>query len=138
MEAVWTAFTLAVVENAFPTDLKTVYNSWIDTNPGKAGRLAEIVAEVGKRFRAAVEAGSRGAVEGAAESVPTAGFGHALVLVFWTLGLEMGVTFGSDAIAASTRADIWLRMAGSGGVRVDADSSGWPTYQAPEGAGVLP
>ena len=50
----WKELTSETVLNALPTDMGNLYRSWVDANPSKVNRLAEIVAETVNMFREAV------------------------------------------------------------------------------------
>ncbi len=133
MEDAWTDLTVDVVRNAFPTDLATLYASWVDANPAKANRLSEVVAEVRRTFRKAVEANPANTLDDNPETVPSTGFRHALNSVIFNVGMEMGVQFAPEVYTLITRADIWLRMVQNGGIPVDTtEGEGSPSYRPPE------
>ncbi len=120
---------MAAVEAALPTDMKTLHKAWVDANPSKATRLAGIVAEVLERFRAAVETDPLAVMDDDPDTVPTTGFRHAVDLAIFTLGMEMGVQFAPEVSGPVNRADVWLRMVGSGTTRaVPASVVGTPSY----------
>ena len=134
MDGAWTEFTLDVVLKALPTDMGTLYRSWVDANPGKANRLSELVAETRETFRQAVQANPANLVEGNPDMVPATGFRHALNSVIFNLGMEMGVQFAPEVYTLTARADIWLRMVQNGGIPVDTmEGKGTPSYRPPEG-----
>ena len=130
----WTQLTADVVRNALPTDMATLYGSWVDANPGKANRLAELVAEVVATYREAVAVNPLNVMDSATDTVPTTGFRHALNTVIFNLGMEMGVQFDPSVYTLTTRADIWLRMVQSGSVAPvpSAAGEGTPSFVAPE------
>ena len=133
MESAWTPFTVAVVENAMPTDLARVYASWFEANPAKANRLGETVAEVLRTYRRAVEVNPANMLDADPETIPVTGFRHALNTVIFNLGMEMGVQFAPEVYTLISRAEIWLRMVQNGGIPVDTMAGkGTPSYQAPE------
>lgn len=115
--AAWTELTAAVVTNALPTDMRNLYASWVDANPAKASRLAELVAEMRATFRQAVASNSQCELDVDPNTVPTTGFRHALNGVIFNLGMEMGVQFAPEVYTLITRADIWLRMVQNGGIK---------------------
>jgi hypothetical protein len=134
----WTELTVAVVENAMPTDLATLYRTWFDANPPKANRLVEIVDEVRSTYRRAVEVNPANRMDENPNTVPTVGFRHALNSVIFHMGMEMGVQFAPEVYTLITRGEIWLRMVQNGGILVDIDGSGGtPSYVAPEGGRAL-
>jgi hypothetical protein len=127
----WTELTAAVVTNALPTDMANIYRSWVDANPAKAGRLAELVAEMRETFRQAVASNPQCELDANPNTVPTTGFRHALNSVVFNLGMEMGVQFAPEVYTLVTRADIWLRMVQNGGINpVDVMAGGGtPSYR---------
>ena len=123
--------TLADVETAMPTDLGALYSSWISVNPGKAGRLAAIVLEAVNVFREAVKSWPANVLDDATDTVPTTGRPFAMIWIYFTLGMEMGVPFGPEAVGLMTRADIWLRMVQNGAITIGVGDVGAPHYEAP-------
>ena len=137
----WTPFTLAVVLNALPSDMEQLRANWVQAHPEKANRLAEIVEETRKAFRDAVAANPRNRMDTAADTVPMIGFRHALNLVFYHLGMEMGAQMAADADNVVTRAEIWLRMVENGGIPIPVDPDlrgGTPRYRTPREREPLP
>ena len=133
MEEAWTAFTVDVVRNAFPTDFGTLYSSWVDANPSKANRLTEVVAEILRTYRRAVEVNPANILDDDSDTVPSTGFRHALNTVIFNIGMEMGVQFAPEVYTLISRAEIWLRMVQNGGIPVDTMAGkGTPSYQTPE------
>ena len=129
----WTEFTVAVVTNAMPTDLGTLYASWVDAKPGKVNRLGELVAEVRNTFRKAVEANPANQLDEDPDTVPAPGFTHALNLVIFQLGMEMGAQFAPEVYGLNVQANIWLRMVQDGSIPVDSTAGdGTPSYSVPE------
>ena len=128
----WTELTVDTVVNDSPTDIGTLYRSWVDSNPSKANRLREIVAETVAIFLEAVAANPACEVDPNPDVVPTTGFRHALNYVIFNLGMEMGVQFAPEAYTLTTRADVWLRMVESGTINpvelVGVDAS--PSYSS--------
>lgn len=122
---------MASVLNALPTDLATLYAKWIDANPAKANRLSELVDEQVAAFRAAVATQPDCVLDVAENTVPTTGYRHALTLVIFSLGMEMGVQFAAEVYTLVARADIWLRMVQTGSLHPLAfdGSLGKPSYR---------
>ena len=136
--ATWTELSADDVYDAMPADMVTMYDAWIVANPEKATRLAELTAEMVEACRAAVEAGSPWALEGAgAGTVPTTGRRHLITLVHFSIGLEMGYAFAEGFYSLVTRADIWLRGVQAGTVAIASASGSLPSpsYEPPEPAG---
>ena len=134
MAGAWTELTVDVVKKAMPTDLAALYQTWLDANLAKANRLSELVAEAVETYRQAVAANPLNVMDAATNTVPTTGFRHALNLVIFNLGMEMGVQFAPQVYTLTTRGDIWLRMVQSGTIKPveTTEGEGTPSYQAPE------
>ena len=129
----WTELTVDVVRNAMPSDLITLYDSWIIEHPAKANRFSELVAEVRQTFRQAVQSFPGNVMDENPDTVPITGFRHAFNLVIYNLGMEMGVRFAPEVYTLIARGEIWLRMIQNGGIRVDAtDCVGTPSYCCPQ------
>ena len=133
----WTELTVATVTNALPTDMATLYATWIDVNPGKVTRLGELVAETVSIYRAAVASNPSNELDVALNTVPTTGFRHALNQIMFNLGMEMGVQFAPEVYSLITRADIWLRMVESGTLTPVGVVQGTPSYRKPRNWRVL-
>jgi hypothetical protein len=127
----WTVLTAAKVLASLPTDLNTLYLAWIDANPAKAGRLAEITDQFVEMFRQAAGANPACAVDEDLTTVPTVAYHHALNMIVFSLGMEMGVQFAPEVYSLNTQANIWLRMAPTS--RIDltgtAAVAGKPSYR---------
>jgi hypothetical protein len=121
-----------VVKNAMPTDLAALHAAWIDTNPGKAARLGELVLEAVRMFRAAVAANPVNVLDAETDTVPTTGYWHALNWVIFNVAMEMGAPLSPEAYQAVTRADVYLRLVANGGIPVGYPETGSPSYEAPE------
>ena len=87
MADAWTDFTVAAVLNAMPSDLKTLYASWVEASPSKANRLGELVDEIRRTFRRAVEANPANQLDENPETVPVTGFRHAINSVIFNSSL---------------------------------------------------
>ena len=130
----WTPFTVAVVTNALPTALAESYASWLAAHPEKANRLVEIVEEIRRAFRDAVSTNPQNLMDTETDTLPNVGFRHAMDLLIYTLGREVGADVGADAYSQAMRADVWLRMVQDGGIPIPCDPElrgGTPSYKAP-------
>lgn len=129
----WTPITEAVVLSSLPTDMAARYATWVAANPTRAGRLVELAAETVAAVRDAVSANPANELDADPNSVPMAGFRHALNMVMFNLGMEMGVTFSGEVDNLITRAEIWLRSVQVGSIPVgSAGAKASPSYAAPE------
>ena len=121
----WAELKIETVLNALPTDMGNLYRSWVDANPGKANRLAEIVAETVTMFREAIAVYPWYLLDPDITKVPASGLRHALNMVTFNLGMEMGVQFAPEVYSLITQANVWLRMVQTGKIRaVDTTSAG--------------
>jgi hypothetical protein len=130
----WTEFSVDAVLNAMPTDMGNLYRSWVEGNPGKADRLSEIVTETVRTFREAVAVYPWYETPPTETGVPSTGWRHALNLVTFNLGMEMGVQFAPEVYSLFTQANIWLRMVQTGKMRpvgVAGAAAGTPSYGRP-------
>ena len=131
----WTAVTEALALNAMPTDMGALYAAWINDNPAKATRLAEIVLETVAVFRANVESNPANIMDADPTKVPTSGFRHALNEILFNLGMEMGVKFSTGVDALNARAQMWLRAVQSGNITATmAGANPTPSYETPDDA----
>jgi hypothetical protein len=121
-----------------PTDMAVLYQAWLDANPSKVNRLAEIVAETVLTFRTAVESQPSNVMDPDLTKIPVTGFRHAQNLVLFTLGMEMGIDFAPEVYSLNVQANIWLRMVGTGKLKALADETvageGTPSYCVRRGA----
>ena len=126
----WTEFSVDAVLNAMPTDMGNLYRSWVEANPDKANRLAELVSETLTIFREAVAVFPWYGEPVSDAAIPSTGWRHAVNLVMFNLGMEMGVQFAPEVYSLNMQANIWLRMVQTGKMRpVGTDSVvGTPSY----------
>ena len=126
----WKELKVETVLNALPTDMGNLYRSWVDANPTKTERLGEIVAETVNMFREAVAVYPWYVMDPDITMVPVSGFRHALDMVIFNLGMEMGVQFAPEVYSLITQANVWLRMVQTGKIRaVDTiGDGGSPRY----------
>ena len=129
----WTEFSVDAVLNAMPTDMGNLYRSWVEANPDKANRLTEIVAEALQMFREAVAVYPWYEEPTSETVIPSTGYRHALNLVTFNLGMEMGVQFAPEVYSLFVQANIWLRMVQTGKMRPVGTTSnaGTPSYERP-------
>ena len=127
----WKELKVETVLNALPTDMGNLYRSWVDANPTKVNRLAEIVAETVNMFREVIEVYPWYVIDPDLTKVPVSGFRHALDMIIFNLGMEMGVQFAPEVYSLITQANVWLRMVQTGKIRaVDTiGDGGTPRFQ---------
>ncbi len=127
----WTELTVAKVEAGLPTDMGALYLAWLEGNPSKSTRLAEIVAETVVSFREAVNTQRGVVIDEDPTMIPATGYRHAFNLVVFSLGMEMGVEFAPAVYTLNVQANIWLRMVQTGKMRPVAwglTAAGTPSY----------
>ena len=130
----WTEFTLAVVENALPSDVKTYFASWAAAHPESPGRLAEIVEETRNQFRQAVASNPANVLDPDETLIPVTGFRHALNTLVFNLAMGTGAELVPEVYQLMMRADVWLRMVQRGQIVPDPQGSneGTPSYSGRE------
>ena len=127
----WSQFTVETVKKGMPTEMDNLSRTWVDANPAKSNRLAEHVAETLASFRKAVRTQSWVIMDEDPDTIPATGIRHALNMVFFNLGMEMGVQFAPEVYGLNVQANIWLRMAEAGSLKtVEAEADGTPTYKS--------
>ena len=125
----WTQFTVETVKNGMPTDMDNLYRTWVEANPSKVNRLKEHVAATLASFREAVRTQAWVVMDEDPDMIPVTGLQHAVNMVVFNLGMEMGVQFAPEVYGLNVQANIWLRMVQGGSVKtVEAASSGSPSY----------
>ncbi len=130
----WVTFDLAVVKNAMPIDMDKLHQTWVVENPGKAARLEELTVETREWLRGVCKARKGTLMDPDPLTIPINGFQHAMNLVVFNLGMEMGVQFAPAVFNLWTSANVWLRMVASGTVNpvpaddVESGAGGTPWY----------
>ncbi len=130
--AAWTEFTLAVVEEALPTDVKGFYDAWVARDAGRAGRLGELVDETVSLFRQAVASNPANVLDPDETKIPVTGYRHALNMLVFNLAMETGAELVPEVYTLMMRADIWLRLVQRGQIQPDPQNAnrGTPSYEA--------
>jgi hypothetical protein len=131
----WTELTVEKVKAVLPTDMDNLYRSWIEGNPAKGGRLDELVATTVEAFREAVRTQRWVVMPENPAMIPATGYQHAVNLVVFNLGMEMGVQFAPEVYSLHTQANIWLRMVQAGAMRPvewNVMAAGSPSYRIRE------
>ena len=127
----WTELTAEKVLAGLPTDMGNLYRSWVEGNPSKVNRLAELVSETVDAFREAVNTQPEVIMDEEATRIPATGYRHAFNLVVFNLGMEMGVQFAPEVYSLFVQANVWLRMVQTGKLRPVAwvGANGTPRYR---------
>ncbi len=105
----WSPVTSASIQSTFSPALATDYQQWLVANPGKAGRLDQIVAMAVGEFRAALESNPETVMDTTAGTLPPACLRHAANIIIFQLKGEMDKTLTEAENAAAIRADVFLR-----------------------------
>ena len=105
----WPLVTSDSILATFSPGLATDYQQWLVANPGKAGRLDEIIDMVVGEFRAALESNPEAVMDEIEDSLPPACLRHATNIIIFQLKGEMDKTMSDAENAAAIRADVFLR-----------------------------
>ena len=131
----WITLDTAIVTAHLPSDLAVEYQTWLVANPGKSGRLAEIVANTVAEVRDNIRSNPANTLDADESKVPQSCVRHAENIIFFQLAMEMGLDIDTEGNQSMTRADIFLRQISfkrfttSGGEAATAPS---PSYSVPE------
>lgn len=128
----WVPFTVEEFRNDLPVDFLNQHATWVAMNPGKAARMAEIVASTVNRFRQVVRSNPRNVLDADLTTVPATGFDYAFAVAAYTLGLEMGVT-GSGAVAGVTTVNVTVPVVSAGGGYSSGTNSSSSSVSSPTG-----
>ncbi|WP_136077713.1 hypothetical protein [Pontiella desulfatans] len=101
--------TASSILSAFSPSLTADYQQWLVDNPGKVGRLDEIVDMVVGEFRAALESNPETVMDTTAGTLPPSCLRHASNIIIFQLKGEMEQTLTEAENAAAIRADVFLR-----------------------------
>lgn len=105
----WSPVTSASILLSLSPTLFADYQQWLVANPGKAGRLDEIVDMVVGEFRAALESNPETAMVTTEGTLPPACLRHATNIIIFQLKGEMDKSLSEAENAAAIRADVFLR-----------------------------
>lgn len=105
----WVEITVDSIFANLPTDVKAKYAAWLDDNPYKAGRLAEITANTIKEFRYAIQSAYANLLDPRENFLPQSAVRHCESIIVFTLLMEMGLEMSTAANSARNAADIYLR-----------------------------
>jgi hypothetical protein len=105
----WPSITSESIQSAFSPALSADYQQWLVDNPGKQGRLDEIVAGMVAEFRAALASNPENTLDETEGTLPPSCLRHAANLIIFQLKGEMDKTLSEAENAVAIRADIFLR-----------------------------
>ncbi len=106
----WVRVNEGYILGAMPSELGPVYSGWVSAHPGKAGRLGEIAGSVIADFRAGLGANPTVVMDPEGDALPERCVKHCLVIVFYHLALEMGVSVNMSAQTAFINAEVYMRQ----------------------------
>ena len=126
----WVTVDEAYVLGAMPTELAGPYSAWIGKEPDKAGRLAEIVRGVVGDFRTGLRSNPTVVLDEGAGTLPERSVRHALNIIYYNLGLEMGLMINFSAQQGYINAEIYVRQLYTSEAVIDRDRlSDTPSYR---------
>ena len=105
----WPSITSESIQSAFSPALSADYQQWLVDNPGKQGRLDEIVAGMVAEFRAALASNPENTLDETEGTLPPSCLRHAGNLIIFQLKTEMDQTLPEAENFAAIRADICQR-----------------------------
>ena len=105
----WNEVTQLSIQSAFSPTLAADYQQWLVANPGKAGRLDEIIDMVVSEFRAALASNPENELDDTEGSLPPSCLRYATNIIIFQLKNEMDKTLTEAENAAAIRADVFLR-----------------------------
>ena len=105
----WPLVTSESLLSAFSPGLAADYQQWLVDNPGKAGRLDEIIDMAVQEFRAALASNPETAMDATEGTLPPSCLRHAFNGIIFQLKGEMDKTLSEAENAAASRADVFLR-----------------------------
>jgi len=105
----WPPFTSESLQSAFSPALATDYQQWLVDNPGKQGRLDEIINMVLSEFRAALESNPETVMDTTEGTLPPSCLRHATNIIIFQLKGEMDKPLTDAESTAAIRADVFLR-----------------------------
>lgn len=129
----WITITSDFILSSLSPALAADYAQWLSKNPGKAGRLDEIVAMVAGEFRAALKSNPANVVDSGENTLPPSCLRHAANIIIFQLKHEMDKTLSEAENAAAIRADIFLRGIWMESIPAASESVPQsPSYKQPE------
>ena len=105
----WPLVTSGSIQSAFSPVLAADYQQWLAANPGKAGRLDEIIDGTVAEFRAALASNPENILDETEGTLPPSCLRHASNVIIFQLKYEMDKTLSEAENTAAIRADVFLR-----------------------------
>jgi hypothetical protein len=105
----WPEVTQQSILSALSPTSAADYQQWLVDNPGKDGRLDEIIDLVVAEFRAALASNPENDLDETDGTLPPSCLRHATNTIVFRLKYEMGQILSETENAAAIRADVFLR-----------------------------
>ena len=105
----WNIVTSSSIQSAFSPAMLTDYQQWLVDNPGKVGRLDEIIGMVVDEYRAALASNPENMLDEIDGTLPPSCLRHATNTIIFRVKYEMDQTLSEAENAAAIRADVFLR-----------------------------
>jgi hypothetical protein len=126
----WKEFTVAYIESIMSPSLYSSYEQWLVDNPGKAGRLDDIIGDTVAEYRNAMLANAAPVPSESLNAIHESCVRHAQTTIIFELKKEIGLTPSESANAAAIRADVFLRGIWIGSIPIVAVAPPLPSYTA--------
>ena len=116
-----------------PTGMVAPYDAWVLANPAKAGRLAELGAQIVAQFRDAIATNPVNAIDPDPDTLPAGCIRSAEDLIYVSLRREIPLPVVVADGQAATRAEMFLRQIAYGRYLPDQAEQPDPTprYREP-------
>ncbi|QHI70142.1 hypothetical protein [Tichowtungia aerotolerans] len=128
----WKELTVSYIESIMNPTVYASYQAWLSDNPGKAGRLADIISMTTTEYRSAMEANALPVPDTSASAVHESCVRHAQTTILFELKKEIGLTLSEAENAAAIRADVFLRAVWMGSIPIIISSQPSPSYASLE------
>ena len=130
----WVEIKIEDVLAHMPTDVKARYQTWLTANPDRSGRLQQIMDNTLREFRDNLKSVPENIVDPRESWVPQSAVRHLETIIYFSLGMEMGLPIDSAGLGARYSADIFLRQILMGRYKTTTESAGTPSprYAIPE------
>ena len=124
----WKEFTVAYIESIMSPALYASYEQWLIDNPGKAGRLADIISDIVSEYRNAMIANAAPVPTDPLDAIHVSCVRHAQTTILFELKKEIGLTPTEAENASAIRADVFLRGIWIGSIPIVAVAPPLPSY----------
>ena len=126
----WKEFTVAYIESIMSPSLYSSYEQWLVDNPGKSGRLADIINDIVAEYRNAMLANASPVPSESLSAIHESCVRHAQTTILFELKKEIGLSPSEAENATAIRADVFLRGIWIGSIPIVAFAPPLPSYSA--------